>query len=257
MPGGSPPFSGIGVALLTCFDEHGDLDAGATAALAVRLCDEGVTGVVVAGTTGEAATLEADERRRLVREVRRAVPPTVPVVAGTGGPSTRQAVRLTAEAIDAGADAVMALSPPRAVDMRPYYAAVAETAGPVPVLAYHFPAVSPPGIPVACLAELPVTGCKDSGGDADRLLEEVASFPGALYVGATSLVALAGLVGAAGAILALANLDPRACGRAFAGDPEATRSLAAEQRALRAGGLGELKRRVAARFGIPTTVRVP
>lgn len=218
-------FTGVGVALVTLFSDTGELDAAATAAHAVRLVELGVQAVVVAGSTGEAAALGSGERVALLDAVRDAVPPGVPVIAGTGAPSARQAVVLTAAAADHGADAVLVSSPPFATDSRPYYDAVAKAAGDVPVLAYHWPAVSPPGIDLAALAELPVAGLKDSTGDPERLLGELGAWGGPVYVGSSSLLVMAGRVGAAGAILALANADPEACAAAFAGDGDAQRNL--------------------------------
>ena len=180
-----PLFSGVGVALVTLFQDDGTLDAAATAGHAARLVELGIRAVVVAGTTGEASTLAPGERRELLRAVREAIPPGagVPVIAGTGAPSARQAAALTSDAREGGADGVLVLSPPGSPDVRPYYEAVAGAAAGMPVLAYHFPAVSPPGIPVPVLATLPVQGCKDSSGDADRLLETIDVWGGPLYVG--------------------------------------------------------------------------
>jgi 4-hydroxy-tetrahydrodipicolinate synthase len=249
-------FSGVGVALLTLFDADAELDAPATAGLAVRLVDAGVKAVVVAGTTGEAATLDAAERVSLLRAVRAAVPSSTPVLAGTGAPSARQAVRLTSDALDHGADAVLVLSPPGSSDVRPYYDAVAEAAGgPERVLAYHFPAVSAPGIPVSTLRELPVAGCKDSSGDAGRLLEEITTFSGSLYTGSAALLSYAGPLGCTGAILSLANLDPEACLSAFAGDVEAQRALAEPNRFSHERFPAGLKEMVALRFGTSTVAR--
>jgi len=149
-----PLFTGVGVALATLFDGAGELDAKATAGHAATLVDLGVRAVVVAGSTGEASALTAEERIALLTETRRAVGAEVPVVAGTGAPSARQAAALTLEAREAGADAVLALCPPRTNDPRPYYEAVAEAAGGLPSLAYHFPQTAPPGIPVEALEEL-------------------------------------------------------------------------------------------------------
>jgi len=73
---------------------------------------------------------------------------------------------------------------------------------------------------------LPVQGCKDSSGDADRLLETVDVWGGPLYIGSSSLLSLAGPLGCAGAILALANAEPEGCIAAFAGDVSAQRALA-------------------------------
>ena len=178
-----PLFRGVGVALATLFDDHGEVDAKATADHAATLVDLGVRGVVVAGSTGEANALTTEERVALLTETRRAVPAGVPVIAGTGGPSARQAAALTRAAREAGADAVLALCPPRNNDPRPYYDAVAEAAGDLPALAYHFPQTAPPGIPVDALADLPVQGMKDSSGDPARLLAELEVFDRPLDVG--------------------------------------------------------------------------
>ena len=140
-----PLFRGVGVALVTLFDEHGEIDAPATAAHAAGLVDLGVRAVLVAGTTGEPSSLDPAERAVLLGAVRDALPPGsgVPVIAGTGAPSIREAVALTAAARDGGADAVLALSPPQVSDPRPYYEAVAEAAAEVPVLACHCPDFRP------------------------------------------------------------------------------------------------------------------
>jgi 4-hydroxy-tetrahydrodipicolinate synthase len=105
-------FTGVGVALVTLFGDDGALDAKATAEHAATLVELGMRAVVVAGSTGEAATLTEAERTTLLTEVRRALPAGTPVLAGTGAPSIRQAVALTLAAVDHGADAVLALSPP-------------------------------------------------------------------------------------------------------------------------------------------------
>ena len=250
-----PVFTGVGVALVTLFEEDGELDAKATAVHACTLVEAGVRAVVVAGTTGEAASLSPAERVALVEAVRDECHPSVPVIAGTGAPSARQAAELTRQAADAGADAVLALSPPFAPDPRPYYEAVSGAADGLPVLAYHFPAVSPPGIPVGLLADLPVAGCKDSTGDAERLLETLLRYDGPLYVGSSALLSLAGPLGCAGAILALANADLERCKAAFAGDADAQRQLGAAHLAAAVFPTG-IKELTARRFGTSTTTRM-
>jgi 4-hydroxy-tetrahydrodipicolinate synthase len=256
-PSAEAVFEGVAVALLTLFTDDGELDVAATAEHAARLVGLGVRAVVVAGTTGEAAALSADERVALLEGVRAAVPPSAaPVIAGTGAPSARQAVGYTQAAVAAGADAVLALSPPGAPDPRPYYERVAEAAGAKPVLAYHFPAVSPPGIPVPALAELPVSGCKDSSGDGDRLLETVSTWPRPLYVGSSALLALAGPLGCAGAILTLANAEPERCAAAFAGDAKAQLALADAHRESAVALPAGIKRLTARRFGTSTVRRM-
>ena len=251
-----PLFTGVGVALATLFDDDGEVDAKATAGLAATLADLGVRGVVVAGSTGEASALTAGERVALLTETRRAVPPGVPVIAGTGGASARQAAALTRDAREAGADAVLALCPPRNNDPRPYYDAVAEAAGGLPALAYHFPQTAPPGIPVEALPDLPVQGMKDSSGDPERLLSELEVFDRPLYVGAAMLVLLAGSLGIAGAILAVANADPEHAVAAFAGDPAAQRALLAAHQRVKARFPFGLKDAIADRFGTSRATRL-
>jgi 4-hydroxy-tetrahydrodipicolinate synthase len=251
-----PVFEGVGVALVTLFAEDGSLDAAATADLAATLVDLGVRAVIVAGSTGEAAALDRDERVDLLSAVRKAVADQIPIVAGTGAPSARQAVAFTRDACDTGADAVLALAPTGSVDVRPYYDAVTEAAGDVPVLAYHFPAIAPPGIPLDVLPSLPVAGCKDSSGDPGRLLDTLDLFDRPLYTGSAAILALAGPAGCAGAILSLANVDPERCIAAFAGDVDAQRQLAAVRRAEGDEFPAGVKRLTAERFGISPTTRV-
>lgn len=249
------PFSGVGVALVTLFDDDGELDAAATGDLAAQLVGLGVRAVVVGGSTGEASALDAAERRALVAAVRAAVGSGTPVVAGVGAATGRQAVVYTRDAIDAGADAVLALSPPRVDDPRAYYETLAEAAGEVPLLAYHFPRVSAPGITVDTLAELPIAGVKDSSADPERLLIELDRFDGAIYVGSAVLLAMAGAVGADGAILTVANHAPELCLEAFAGDGAAQRALLDTHLRSRPFPSG-LKNLVAERFGTSTATRI-
>jgi 4-hydroxy-tetrahydrodipicolinate synthase len=97
-----PLFTGVGVALVTLFDDDGAVDIDGTAGLAASLAEAGMQ--AMAGSTGEAATLDGTERVALTKAVGDAV--DVQVVVGTGAPSTRQASRLSAEVVAAGADAV-------------------------------------------------------------------------------------------------------------------------------------------------------
>jgi 4-hydroxy-tetrahydrodipicolinate synthase len=252
----SPVFTGVGVALVTLFDDRGDVDAPATAALAAQLVGLGVRAVVVAGTTGEAAALERDERIALLDAVRDELRSSVPVIAGTGAPSTRQAEGLTRDATEHGVDAVLALSAPGTTGQRTYYEAVAKAAAGTPVLAYHLPTVSPPGIAVRQLADLPIAGVKDSSGDAERLLHELHEYEGPVYTGSSALLTFGGPLGCAGAILSLANVEPERCARAFAGDVVAQAGLIEPHLAAHERFPRRLKEMVAARFGTSTVCRV-
>jgi 4-hydroxy-tetrahydrodipicolinate synthase len=242
-------FTGVGVALVTMFADDGQADPAATAALARELADRGVRAVLVAGTTGEASTLSDTERVALVSSVRAAVPADIPVLAGTGAADPAKAAALTAAACGAGADAVLAWPPPGSEDLPGYFSAVAQAAGGKPVLAYHIPWVSAPGVPVADLANLPVAGVKDSSGSPDRLLDELANYRGDTYVGSSALLALAGPMGGTGAILALANVEPERCVQAFAGDAGVQRDLAVTHLRVKEGGPAALKLILAAECG--------
>ncbi|MGI8448459.1 MAG: dihydrodipicolinate synthase family protein [Streptosporangiaceae bacterium] len=252
----APLFSGVGVALVTLFDADGEIDPGSTGKLAASLAGRGMAAVLVNGTTGEAGTLTGPERTALIEAVRAAVPAAVPVIAGTGAPSLRQAAALTRAAVSAGADAVLTWCPPRCVDLAGYFLAIGEAAAGRPVLAYHNPFIACADLPVGSLATLPVTGLKDSSGSPDRLLDELARYPGNTYVGSSGLLALAGPMGTAGALLALANLAPEACIQAWGGDGPAQRGLAAQHLDLRAGGPARLKLLMAGADGTSPASRI-
>ena len=252
-----PVFTGVGVALVTLFDDEGGVDLDATAELARDLAAAGMQAIVIAGSTGEAAALDGSERVALVKVVREAIPAAVPIVVGTGAPSAHQAARLTAEVAAGGADAVLVLSPPLSADPVPYFRDVVRAAGSVPVLGYHFPLMSAPGIDVDALpglTDVGVVGLKDSSGDPARLVRTLETFAGDLYVGSPWLLSAAGPLGAAGAILAVANVEPELSIAAFAGDTDAQRQLAAT--AQRATGPGAVKAILAERTGRSRRTRV-
>jgi dihydrodipicolinate synthase/N-acetylneuraminate lyase len=254
-----PVFTGVGVALVTLFDAHQQLDADATADLAARLVELGADAIVVAGTTGEADALDDDERLQLFAAVRAAVGPSVDgavVIGGTGAASTHQAARVTARAVETGVDAVIARTPRGLADPSGYYREIAAAAGSTPVLAYHFPAVSPPGIPVEMLPSLPVAGVKDSSGDATRLLATVDSYAGPVWTGQPGLMHMAGALGCAGGILALANVAPELCAAAFAGDGDAMRKFTPTHLAAERDFPRGVKALVAERFGTSDVVRM-
>ncbi len=248
-------FTGVGVALVTLFDDEGEIDAPATADHAARLVDAGIQAVLVAGTTGEAAALDGDERSDLLVAVRSAVDGRVPVIAGTGAPSTRQAVVLSKRAADDGADALLVLSPPNVTEPIAYYERVTAAVY-IPELAYHYPRASAPGIPVDLLAGLPVAGIKDSSGDAERLILEADAMAEGVYTGSPVLIHLAGAIGCSGAILGLANVDPEGCVRAWLGDGDVQRTLINGHRAGSLAGIAGLKRTLCALHGTSPVTRV-
>lgn len=213
-----PVFEGVGVALVSLFDSDDHLLVSETAEHAASLVERGVTAVAVAGTTGEPWRLDDEDRVALVEACRASLPGDVAVIAGTGHSDPAKARDLTARCSAAGADAVLVLSPADAQTIPTFYERIAQAAAGIPVLAYHFPAFAPPGIGMDELDDLPVAGVKDSSADADRLVIEVDVCDYAVYTGSANLLSLAGSVGAAGAIVAMANAEPEGCAKAFGGD---------------------------------------
>jgi 4-hydroxy-tetrahydrodipicolinate synthase len=157
-------------------------------------------------------------------------------------------------AVSAGADAVL-VAPPRNGDPTKFFTNVAAAAGSVPVLAYHFPPTAGGEVAVDLLSSLPVQGIKDSSGDPERLLRELEAWSGWTYVGAAMLASYAGTVGAAGAILAAANIAPEDCVAAWGGDGAAQRRLLAAHRICRTRFPHGLKAAMAQRYGTPTATR--
>src|SRR6185369_16517623 len=104
-------FTGVLTAMATPFGNDGEVDLGAAAKLAARLLDNGSDGLVVAGTTGEAATLSDEEQIDLFRAVRAEVGEEPLLVCGSGTNDTRHSIGLTKAADEAGADAMLVVTP--------------------------------------------------------------------------------------------------------------------------------------------------
>lgn len=255
MPTDQPVFTGVAAALVTLFDEHGHVDQDGTARHAVHLVERGVRALVVAGTTGEASHLSMKERLHLFDAVRAAVPADVPILLGTGDLAAGVSVPdLTARAAEHGASAALVLSPSKG-DVREFYGEVVAAAGAMPVLAYHYPKQSAPGIALDELKAIKVSGLKDSTGDVERMLETLAVFKKPFYNGNAAVLAYAGQLGCTGSILAAANLEPERCIDAFAGDINAQKDLLPAQRIVSSYGIKGIKEELARRHGVSTVCR--
>lgn len=251
-----PLFTGVGAAVVTFFDAHGHVDAAATARHAAHLAERQMRALVVAGTTGEASHLSTKERLQLFDAVRAAVPAHIPVILGTGNLAAGVKVTdLTRRAAEHGASAALVLAPHQG-DVREFYGEVVGAAGKMPVLAYHFPAVSHShGVSIEELKALKVAGIKDSSGDCQRLLEEVVHYAGPVYIGSSAQAYLAGRYGCAGAILAAANLEPVLCAEAFGGCVQAQKDLLWAHQVVTQKGPKGIKEELARRFGTSTACR--
>jgi 4-hydroxy-tetrahydrodipicolinate synthase len=144
-------------AMVTPFAEDRSVDEGAARKLARHLIDHGSHGLVLSGTTGESPTLDDGEKLSLLRAVRDELGPEILLICGTGSNDTRHSERLSAAAADAGADAVLAVTPyynkPNRAGILAHYRAVARAAG-VPVLLYNIPSRVVVNLPPDLLGEL-------------------------------------------------------------------------------------------------------
>jgi len=185
-----------------------------------RLFTDGLDGIIVAGSTGEAPLLDSDEHRRVVAWTREVTPQGKWLIAGTGAESTRQAVALTRAAAAEGADAVLVRPPSYfpAVGARAlanYFRAVAD-ASPVPVLVYNIPKYTHVSLPPELLQELStharIVGAKDSSGDLKNLAAYREAAPQwAVFVGSGSLLLPALELECNGGIVAVACFAARLC----------------------------------------------
>jgi len=153
-----PGLGQILTAVVTPFDDHLNVNEEAFVRLLGHLADHGSDGVVVAGSTGEAATLTDEEQIRLVRlAVDERPSPDFTVVAGAGSNDTRHAVHLTERVTEAGADAVLSVTPyyvkPNERGLKAHYRAVAQATD-RPIVLYNIPSRTALDIPNELLAEL-------------------------------------------------------------------------------------------------------
>ena len=147
---------GILTAMVTPFDADGDFDEEASARLIRHLLENGSDGLVLAGSTGEAATMTDEEKARLW-EIGVAESGDAPVIAGTGTYDTRHSVELTERAHEIGVDAMLVVTPyyvrPNRRGIRAHYEAVA-AATDRPIVAYNIPSRTATDMPNDLLAEL-------------------------------------------------------------------------------------------------------
>lgn len=168
--------SGCITALATPFTASGDLDADAWRRLLLGQLEAGIQGVVVAGSTGEAATLDEQEYDRLLRSAVETVAGRVPVLAGTGRMGTAATVARTRLAAAAGADGALVVTPayvrPTQAGLVAHFRAVAEEGG-LPVVLYNVPARTGTDLLPETAAELAghprIVGLKEARGDAQRI----------------------------------------------------------------------------------------
>jgi len=205
-------------ALITPFDENGNIIVEAHHHNLHLQTSRGVTGFILAGSTGEGPYLEAGERHLLAAEARRELGPAPFLMCGVAAQSVRQAMGQIKEIAEAGADAVLVMTPTTLARgnhdaVRRFYEAIAEST-PLPLFLYSVPGVTGYDLPAEYAAELSahpnIVGLKDSAGRALHTKQVVeASVDGFLvFSGSSSALTQAIAGGAVGAITASANYLP-------------------------------------------------
>jgi 4-hydroxy-tetrahydrodipicolinate synthase len=211
-------FEGVLTAVVTPFRD-GAVDEPALRNLVDLQIEAGIDGLVPCGSSGEAATLSHAEHRRVVEIVVQAARGRVPVVAGTGSNSTREAIELTQHAKAAGADGALLISPyynkPTQEGIFLHYAEVARATS-FPLLAYNIPGRTASNIlpaTIARMADVPqIVGVKEASGDVGQIAEVIARCPEdfAVLAGDDAMTLPLLALGGRGVIATTANVAPSA-----------------------------------------------
>jgi 4-hydroxy-tetrahydrodipicolinate synthase len=231
-------FKGSLVAIVTPMDEEGGLDLERFRSLLDFHIDQGTDGVVVVGTTGESPTVDFDEHHLLMRTAVDYVAGRIPVIAGTGANSTREAIDLSIYAKDSGVDACLSVAPyynkPTQEGLYQHFKTIAEAVE-IPHILYNVPGRTVADIhnnTALRLAQVPnIIGIKDATGDigrgSDLLLRAPPGF--SIYSGDDISALALLLLGSHGVISVTANVAPRMmhemCIAAFSGNLNTARAL--------------------------------
>jgi 4-hydroxy-tetrahydrodipicolinate synthase len=226
------------VAIVTPMHADGTLDLASLRSLIDFHADQGTDGIVIVGTTGESPTVDFDEHCLLIRTTVEQAAGRLPIIAGTGANCTREAIELTQQAKEAGADACLLVAPyynkPMQEGLFQHFKAIAEAVD-IPQILYNVPGRT--GCDIANdtalrLAQIPnIVGIKDATGNIERGTDLLRRAPAdfAIYSGddASSLALM--LLGGHGTISVTANVAPKLmhamCAAAFAGDLALARNI--------------------------------
>ncbi|MEH7480171.1 4-hydroxy-tetrahydrodipicolinate synthase [Neobacillus drentensis] len=202
-------FGQVLTAMVTPFDQNGEIDFNATRTLVDYLIENGTDGIVVAGTTGESPTLTTEEKVALFKFVVDAVNGRVPVIAGTGSNNTRASISLTKLAEETGVDGIMLVAPyynkPSQEGMYQHFKAIAEST-PLPIMLYNIPGRSVVNLSVETivrLSQIPnIVALKEASGNLDAMAEIISQAPSdfTLYSGDDGLALPVLAIGGAGVV---------------------------------------------------------
>lgn len=207
-------FGRILTAMVTPFHEDGSVNYQAAATLARHLVANGSDGLVVAGSTGEAATMDTDEKMRLFSVVTDAVGDRATVIAGTGSNDTRASIALTQQAEKIGVHGVMLVGPyynkPTQEGLYQHFKAVAEVTS-LPVIIYNVPGRTASNILPETISRLAtirnIVAVKESSGNLDQISEIIRTTPDdfRVYSGDDSLTLPILAIGGSGIISVAAH----------------------------------------------------
>ncbi|WP_151671150.1 4-hydroxy-tetrahydrodipicolinate synthase [Nitrincola schmidtii] len=226
------------VALVTPMTLNGDIDWEALKRLVEFHVEKGTASIVAVGTTGESATLDCDEHTEAIRFVVDQVNGRIPVIAGTGANSTREAIELTRAAKSVGADASLLVTPyynkPTQEGLYQHYCKIAEAVD-IPQILYNVPGrTACDMLPETVLRLMSVTnivGIKEATGNLERARQLIEATPDdfAVYSGDDATAIELILLGGQGNISVTANVAPaemaELCRLGLAGEAEAARAL--------------------------------
>ena len=212
-------FKGSNVALITPF-KNNSLDEEAYIKLIHFHMDNGTSGLVPAGTTGESPTLNYDEHQRVIDLCINESNGKIPVIAGTGSNSTEEAISLTSHAEKAGANGALIVTPyynkPTQEGLYQHYKAINDKCG-IPIIIYNIPGRSVIDMSVDTMARLfelkNIVGVKDATGDLDRVDQQLSKM-GKEFIQMTGNDENAfefNKRGGVGAISVTANIAPKLC----------------------------------------------
>ena len=212
----NPYFGRLLTAMVTPFNADGSVNYEKAADLAEWLINNGSDGLVVAGSTGEAATMSAEEKLELFRVVVNRINKRVPVIAGTGSNNTADSVKMTKMAEAMGVDGALIVGPyynkPTQEGFYQHFAAVAQSTG-LPIIVYNVPGRTASNISPAIVARLAadfenIVAIKEAAGNVAQVAELYSVLPEefTIYSGDDGLIIPFMSVGATGLISVLSNI---------------------------------------------------
>ena len=212
----NPYFGRLLTAMVTPFNADGSVNYEKAADLAEWLINNGSDGLVVAGSTGEAATMSAEEKLELFRVVVNRINKRVPVIAGTGSNNTADSVKMTKMAEAMGVDGDLIVGPyynkPTQEGFYQHFAAVAQSTG-LPIIVYNVPGRTASNISPAIVARLAadfenIVAIKEAAGNVAQVAELYSVLPEefTIYSGDDGLILPFMSVGATGLISVLSNI---------------------------------------------------